>query len=308
MSARAVVIPGEEITREAGFLRGHGTVVAPGGRLLATLAGTVERVNALVSVSALSSRYAGEVGDVVVGRVTDVQARRWHVDVRARADAALLLASVNLAGGAQRRRTAEDQLNMRALFAEGDVISAEVHSVFADGSLSLHARSAEYGRLANGALVAVPASLMRRLAAHFVTLRAPRVDAILGLNGLIWLTEAVDAGAGARGPRGVGGGGSALDAAADAADAGHVEAIEAAKRAAAERDIGGEARLRIARVRNAILALAGAGLAITPDAIEAVYAESLRAGLSAAALGEPEGARVAVAPARAAAAAAHDVE
>lgn len=58
-----------------------------------------------------------------------------------------MLSSVNLSGGVQRRRTFEDQLNMRSLFKEDDLISAEVHSVFADGSLSLHARSLKYGKV-----------------------------------------------------------------------------------------------------------------------------------------------------------------
>jgi len=311
----SVVLPGDEITREPGFLRGHGTCATPDGRLLATLAGTVERVDALVSVRALAARYAGEVGDVVVGRVVDVGAKRWRVVVRARADAVLLLSSVNLAGGVQRRRTAEDQLNMRAFFAEGDAVSAEVHALFADGSLSLHARSLEYGRLENGALVLVPPGLVARLPAHFVSL-PPRagVDAILGLNGAIWLTETppegarAGAGAGAGGGAGADGGGggaaaagaSALDAAADAAEDGHAEAIEAAKRAAAARDVGAPARARMARVRAAILALARAGLAVAPDGIMDVFDESARLALAPADV-EAGGAAaaLAVAPAQA---------
>ena len=34
-----------------------------------------------------------------------------------------MLSSVNLSGGVQRRRTFEDQLNMRSLFKENDLIS-----------------------------------------------------------------------------------------------------------------------------------------------------------------------------------------
>ena len=49
-----------------GFLRGHGTRVAD-GRLLATVCGTVERVNKLVSVRPLRTRYVPETGDVVLG-------------------------------------------------------------------------------------------------------------------------------------------------------------------------------------------------------------------------------------------------
>ena len=88
---------------------GHGTYV-DNGNLVASVAGIVERVNKLVSVRPLQSRcvslvyvssygvlwsrwcpcclsrarYVGEIGDVVVGRVVEVGAKRWKVDINAR--------------------------------------------------------------------------------------------------------------------------------------------------------------------------------------------------------------------------------
>lgn len=81
--------------------------------LKATVAGTVEQVNKLISVRPLKSRYFGEVGDVIVGRITEVQQRRWKVDTNSRMDSALLLSSVNLPGGELRRRSEEDEQMMR---------------------------------------------------------------------------------------------------------------------------------------------------------------------------------------------------
>ena len=51
-----IVTPGEVITDASGFLRGHGTIVR-NGKLVATIAGTVQRVNKLVSVHPVSARY-----------------------------------------------------------------------------------------------------------------------------------------------------------------------------------------------------------------------------------------------------------
>ena len=62
---------------------------------------TPQRVNKLVSVRPLSSRYVAELGDVVVGRVTDVAGKRWKVDVAAQQAAILQLSAVNLPGGIQ---------------------------------------------------------------------------------------------------------------------------------------------------------------------------------------------------------------
>jgi hypothetical protein len=40
------------------------------------------RVNKLVTVQPPKSRYQGAIGDLVVGRITEVAAKRWKVDVR----------------------------------------------------------------------------------------------------------------------------------------------------------------------------------------------------------------------------------
>lgn len=292
-----VVLPGEAIPTEPGFLRGHGTFLAsPSGALASALPGVVERVNKLVSVRPLGARYAGDVGDVVVGRVREVGSKRWRVDVGGRQDAVLLLSSVNLSGGEQRRRTFEDAMAMRSFFAEDDVLSAEVHAVFPDGSLSLHARSLKYGRLVNGAVVPVRAGLVRRLKQHFVSLPCG-VDAVLGINGVVWLTETP--------PPGEGGGhdarGGPLESVADAvdADAGLADAVEARKAAAAARAIGPAARERIARARNAVLALSAGGLPVTPESITDVVDESLRLGLTASALAGARAAADATAATRA---------
>eukprot|EP00128_Syssomonas_multiformis_P007835 Colp12_sorted_trinity150504_noHs@22811 len=140
-----IVTPGEVITKESGYMRGHGTYVV-GENLVASVAGIVERVNKLICVRPLRTRYNGEVGDVVVGRITDVAQKKWKVDTCAHQDSILMLSSVNLPGGVLRRKSASDELMMRDYYAEGDLICAEVQSIYTDGSLSLHTRNNKYGK------------------------------------------------------------------------------------------------------------------------------------------------------------------
>ncbi len=66
------MVPGEGITSEQGYLRGHGTYIE-GEELIACVAGQMERVNKLISVKPLKSRFIGEMGDLVVGRITYVE-------------------------------------------------------------------------------------------------------------------------------------------------------------------------------------------------------------------------------------------
>eukprot|EP00794_Sanderia_malayensis_P016065 gene16065-17688_t len=179
------VSPGDIITEDTGFMRGHGTYLDD-NKLCASVAGIVERVNKLVSVKPFKTRYTGEVGDVVVGRITEVVSKRWKVDTFSKLDSVLLLSAVNLPGGELRRRSAEDELLMREYLSEGDLIIAEVQSLYADGSLSLHSRSLKYGKLPQGIFLQVSPSLVKRCKTHYHNLPCG-ATVILGHNGYIWI-------------------------------------------------------------------------------------------------------------------------
>ncbi|XP_044259231.1 exosome complex component RRP4 isoform X2 [Tribolium madens] len=90
----------------------------------------------------------------------------------------------------QRRRSAEDEHMMRRYLQEGDLISAEVQSVYSDGSLSLHTRSLKYGKLSQGILLKVFPSLIKRSKTHFHNLYVG-ASIILGNNGFIWIYPTV---------------------------------------------------------------------------------------------------------------------
>ena len=64
---------GSTVTLAALACRGHGTQVVDDQKLVATVCGVVEKVNKLMTVRVLHSRYSAEIGDVVVGRVTEVR-------------------------------------------------------------------------------------------------------------------------------------------------------------------------------------------------------------------------------------------
>ncbi|MFH4982212.1 hypothetical protein AB6A40_008921 [Gnathostoma spinigerum] len=184
-----LVIPGMNVSTAANFMRGHGTYLR-GDELIASLAGAVETVNKLICVRPLKSRYFGEVGDVVIGRITEVQQKRWKVDTNSMQDATLMLASVNLPGGELRRKSAEDELMMKEYLNEGDLISAEVQKVASDGSLHLHTRSLRYGKLSQGVLAKVSPFLIKRRKTHFHDLPCG-ASIILGCNGYIWISPIV---------------------------------------------------------------------------------------------------------------------
>lgn len=190
-----LAMPGQSVATSLKYMRGHGCYLdASQDAIVASLSGTIEKVNKLVSVRPVRTRYRPEVGDLVIGRITDVQSRRWKVDIGAKTDASLQLSSINLPGGVQRKKLESDELQMRQFFQEGDLVVAEVQSLFQDGSVGLHTRSLRYGKLRNGALAVIPPVLVRRHKSHFLSLmQLPEhgVDLVLGLNGWVWVSKHV---------------------------------------------------------------------------------------------------------------------
>ena len=276
-----LVVPGQAIDCDVGFLRGHGTYLYKNNDndnyndiddndnnnkqdenplLIASVAGQIERVNKLISVRPVKSRYNAEIGDLVVGRITGVESKRWKADIGSQKDATLQLSSVNLPGGAQRIRTYEDQLQMRTLFSENDLISAEVQNVSTDGTLSLHTRSLKYGKLENGQLVIVPASLIKRLPQHYISLPWG-IDIILGKNGYIWITRTIPD-----------------DWKIQEGDVDDTtplaETLQKLQQNHILTPILIDERLRIVRVRNSIEILSKSFITITPQTIAKVYVQS----------------------------------
>jgi len=192
-----IITPGQTVTDDQQWMRGHGTFADTDSvAIRSTLAGTLQKTNKLLSIVPLRARYTPEIGDLVIGRIVEVQSRRWKVDVAAPLLANLLISSINLPGGILRKRTSVDELNIRAFFGEGELLVAEVQSLFQDGSASLHTRSLRYGKLRNGYFMAVSgmgggAGVVRAKRQIFTlqTARGGEVDVLLGVNGHIWIAK-----------------------------------------------------------------------------------------------------------------------
>lgn len=257
-----LVCPGDVVTTDQGYLRGWGVAEREDGKLTATTCGVVEKVNKLIYVRPLKHRYVGSVGDVVVGRVTEVESGRWKLDIGTSMAATLHLAAINLPGNVQRRRTEADVLQMREIFEENDVVCAEVQKVGDSGEVQLQTRSARYGKLQNGTLAKIPATFVRRQAHHITTLPNCNVMVYLGNNGWIWICHP---------PK--------LAAGVDTLNYSHTQ-IEYEL-------VEPEKRERISRVRNCVSSLAAHGLELTTESITSIYDLSVKKGIESWELLDP---------------------
>ena len=263
-----------------GFLRGHGTYVESNkekeeDQLIASVCGLVHRVNKLITVIPYcESIYRGNVGDLVIGRISSVNDKRWTVQISASGctmkDATMPLSAVHLPGGAQRLRTAQDSLNMRSFLREGDLICAEVHKVQQmDGSLSLHTRSHRFTKLENGILIKVPPALIARRKSHVLSLLENQIDVLWGVNGNIWLQRKMNGGDNSDKSKdnNATGSSSSSDKVADLQEKMRLEH--------ANTPIDIDIRRMLCRLRNSIECLRMVHTMCTPENTEIVYHKSL---------------------------------
>ncbi|THZ07531.1 hypothetical protein D6C95_01943 [Aureobasidium pullulans] len=268
--SKNIITPGEVITSDPQWMRGHGTYTNDNGDLApiirSTLAGTLQKTNKLLSVVPLRARYTPEIGDLVIGRIVEVQSRRWKVDVAGALTAALPLSSINLPGGILRKRTSVDELNIRTFFEEGELLVAEVQSLFQDGSASLHTRSLKYGKLRNGYFMAVSgvgggAGVVRAKRQIFTlqtSSRGGEVDVILGVNGYIWISKHIEA-----------------DKSKDVSITSIEEQVKTTMYSSQNDDISPDTRREIARVAGCIRALAENGVKVDEEMVRRSYDASL---------------------------------
>lgn len=226
------------------------------GAFYATVCGIVEKINKLVFVRPLKTRYSGDVGDVIVGRIHEVGGDRWMVDYGGTQMASLPLGGINLPGSVQRRRTDEDKMQMRDFFQEGDVFACEIQKVMESGEVIVHCRSNKYGILRNGQLVQVDGSLVRRQAMHFVTIPTSSgelLQLVLGNNGWIWIGL-------------------------PSKQTGHIQSLNFTQMDSKDEEVAAAARTKIAKVRNCIEALSSGFMEITTESIGAVLIELEKSG------------------------------
>ncbi|PWY67547.1 hypothetical protein BO70DRAFT_374555 [Aspergillus heteromorphus CBS 117.55] len=294
-----VLTPGEVVTDDPQWMRGHGTYTNPlSTSIIATVAGTVQKTNKLLSVQPLRARYTPEIGDLVVGRIVEVQSRRWKVDVAAPLLAQLPLSAINLPGGILRRRTSADELQIRTFFSEGDLVVAEVQTVHSDGGASLHTRSLKYGKLRNGIFLAVTgtggsgassssvkgavgagstaagaagvggvARSRRQIWTVTTANGGGEVDVVLGVNGYIWISKHTD------------GTGAASSTTENVSITRMEEMVSSSVYSSQNDEIPPQTRREIARLAQCIRVLVNGGVRVDEETVMGAYEASLQVDL-----------------------------
>ena len=182
-----ILFPGEDVCDAEGFIRGHGTSLN-NNKVTSTYFGRMKQINKLMTVAPIFSfRYTPEIGDVVIGRVTQIFNKKWKIETNSKSDTTLSLSAINLPGVMQRRKSEDDEMNMRSFFDINDLIVCEVQKVSKSGAAALHTRNDKYRKLEDGVLVVVSSSLLVPLKSRFLFKEG--IEVIVGANGFIWISS-----------------------------------------------------------------------------------------------------------------------
>ncbi|CAL6029417.1 Exosome_complex exonuclease RRP4 [Hexamita inflata] len=171
------VFPGQPLTANSSALPGPGTKQV-NGQLFATRLGVPQQTNLFVSITASSYFYEPQVGDVVIGRVSQVVPNKWLLDINSAVPGVLKIDALNLPG-LQRQRDSADESNMRAFLSENDLVCVEMRN-----NQQVHTRNQRFGRLMNGYLIKTAVYLMNGNR-HFLDVN--NVSIILAKNGFVWV-------------------------------------------------------------------------------------------------------------------------
>jgi len=152
-------------------------------------------------------------------------------------------------------------LQIRTFFSEGDLLVAEVQSLFQDGSASLHTRSLKYGKLRNGVFMSVSGTgggggvvRTRRQVWTIDTVQGGgKVDVVLGVNGYIWISKHVEV------------------AGADTSITRIEETVSSTVYSSQNDEIAVETRRQIARIRGVISLLVQEGLRVDEEMVMKAY-------------------------------------
>lgn len=178
-------LPGEIICDEEDFIRGHGTQkINEAKKIHSTIYGSTKVINKLISVIPINNlHYQPEIGDVVVGRVTEILQKKWKIKINSDF-ATLNLSSITLPNLEQRKKIESDEIRMREYFDLNDVLVAEVQKVN-KGRIALHTRNEKYRKLTYGILIELAPCLIKRMKSCFI--ESEDIEVIIGMNGSVYV-------------------------------------------------------------------------------------------------------------------------
>ena len=181
MTNREIVIPGEMIAEGENYLPGEGTEKRE-NKIYSLKYGLLEESNKLVKVISLSGVYQARRGNVVIGKVENINFNGWMINIYTANNAFLSLMEVP-------QYVNKDGLE--EVMRIGDMVVAKIWAINKRG-IDLSIKSRDLGKIEQGLIIKVNPNKVPRIIGRegsMIKLIKDKTDCeiTVGQNGLIWI-------------------------------------------------------------------------------------------------------------------------
>ena len=179
-----VVVPGEVLAEGMEFLPSFGTYRAK-EEIIASRLGMVNIDQKVIKIVPLSGKYMPREGDVVIGKVFDINFAGWMTDINCAYSSLLGLKEGTSA-------FVEKGDDLTRFYAIGDYIVAKISLVTSQKSINLTTkgpglRKITGGRVINISPMKVPRVIGKKGSMVEMIKEATKCNIVVGQNGLVWI-------------------------------------------------------------------------------------------------------------------------
>ncbi|HII17622.1 TPA: KH domain-containing protein [Candidatus Woesearchaeota archaeon] len=184
IASKQIVVPGETLAKGMGYLPGNGTY-REGDEIKAGRLGLASVEGRALKLIPLSGRYLPKTGDVIVGKVIDVNLSGWRIDTNSAYSALLSLKDGTtdfVARGA----------DLTKYYQIGDYVSCKIINVTSQKLVDLSMKGLGLMKLRGGRILKVSTNKVPRIigkAGSMVSMlkQATGAKIVVGQNGMVWI-------------------------------------------------------------------------------------------------------------------------
>ena len=179
---REFVLPGEEVVNSIDYLPGR-NCFREGNSILSKRIGIVNMKGRVISVIPLSGVYVPRAGDMVIGRIEDIQSSGWNIDINSVSDAYLPLSGV-------REFIDTTKTDLSKFYTVGDVIYGKINHANPH-TIQISMQDPRARKFRSGRIVAMSPSKVPRLIGREGSMINMIKDSAgcrinVGQNGMVW--------------------------------------------------------------------------------------------------------------------------
>jgi len=181
---REIVVPGQDLATGMDFLPASGTF-RDNDKIVATQLGSVSVNGRLIKIIPLNGRYVPKRGDVVIGKIMDMNFSNWFVDIGYANDAVLSSKEISV-------DYVEKGTDLSQYYDLGDYIVAGITNVSKLKLIDLTMRGPGLRKLTNGRIVRISSVKVPRLIGKEGSMismikEITECKIMVGQNGIVWI-------------------------------------------------------------------------------------------------------------------------